>query len=380
MAGGRVAIWLIGAGGAVGSSVALGICALRRGLIDTTGMVTAHPSFAGVNLDDPAQFALGGHETRPVDIATSASQVGGRRPAYPPYLVDACREDLDRMTRHVRPAVSPRDPREFIRRFQSDVREFATTVGCDQVVVVNVASTEAEFARHDCHDSARRVRDVIEAGRFEALPESSWVAWASVEAGWPYVNFTPSLGADIPAVRELAIEKRVPIAGSDGKTGETLLKTVLAPMFAARNLQVQSWVGHNLLGNRDGQTLSDPARRATKLRNKDRVVADCLGYSPQTITGIEYVESLDDWKTAWDHIQFEGFLGVGMSMQVTWQGCDSALAAPLVLDLARLAALAHRRNEGGPMAHTAVFFKNPMAGGPQDFAAQWQSLLEYARR
>src|SRR5205085_11362329 len=106
---------------------------------------------------------------------------------------------------------------------------------------------------------------------------------------------------------------------------------------ALRQLRVLSWVGHNILGNRDGKVLSDPTNRASKLRSKDRVVADVLGYAPQTLTTIEYVESLDDWKTCWDHVHFEGFLGVRMTLQFTWQGCDSALAAPLVIDLARLA-------------------------------------------
>src|SRR6202008_543336 len=93
------------------------------------------------------------------------------------------------------------------------------------------------------------------------LPASSLYAWAAVDLGWPYVNFTPSLGATVPALQELAVEKKAVLAGKDGKTGETLLKSVLAPMFAARNWQILSWVGHNIFGNRDGIVLSDPENK-----------------------------------------------------------------------------------------------------------------------
>src|SRR5207244_4686587 len=119
--------------------------------------------------------------------------------------------------------------------------------------------------------------------------------------------------------------------------GETLLKSVLAPMFRARHLRVLSWAGHNILGNRDGGILASPKNKAAKLATKDRLLGPLLGYQPESHTAIEFLQSLDDWKTAWDHVHFEGFLGTKMSLQFIWQGCDSILAAPLVIDLARLA-------------------------------------------
>jgi myo-inositol-1-phosphate synthase len=171
----------------------------------------------------------------------------------------------------------------------------------------------------------------------------------------------------------------VPHCGNDGKTGETLVKTVLAPMFTARNLRVLAWQGYNMLGNRDGEVLVDGAHRQAKLRNKDEALRSLLGDEGlHTRVGIDFVPSLQDWKTAWDFIHFEGFLGTRMSLQFTWSGSDSALAAPLVLDLVRLAELARRLGEAGEMLHTASFFKAPIAGGTHDFRAQFQSLLEYA--
>src|SRR5262249_48747113 len=117
--------------------------------------------------------------------------------------------------------------------------------------------------------------------------------------------------------------------------------------------------------------------RQAKLRGKDHVLEKILGYQPQSHTSIEYIESLDDWKTAWDHVHFRGFLGVKMSLQFTWQGSDSCLAAPLVLDLARLAAFAQRRGEVGIMRHLACFFKDPMDVLEQSLSKQFVMLERY---
>jgi myo-inositol-1-phosphate synthase len=171
----------------------------------------------------------------------------------------------------------------------------------------------------------------------------------------------------------------VPHCGNDGKTGETLVKTVLAPMFRARALKVLTWQGYNMLGNRDGEVLKEPAHRESKLRNKDEALRSILADpAVHTSVGIDFVPSLEDWKTAWDFIQFEGFLGARMSLQFTWTGSDSALAAPLVLDLVRLADLAAERGEGGVMEHTACFFKAPLGGGTHDFGHQFAELGRYA--
>src|SRR5262245_53682846 len=129
------------------------------------------------------------------------------------------------------------------------------------------------------------------------LPASSIYAFAALDLGLPYVNFTPSLGATFPALEELAVARRAVVAGKDGKTGETLLKTVLAPMFKHRNWQVLSWVGHNIFGNRDGLVLDDPINKASKIQTKDQVISSNVGYKPDTLVTIEYIPSLDDWKT-----------------------------------------------------------------------------------
>jgi myo-inositol-1-phosphate synthase len=171
------------------------------------------------------------------------------------------------------------------------------------------------------------------------------------------------------------MQQGVPHTGCDGKTGETLLKSVLAPMFAARNLDVMSWVGHNIFGNMDGRVLDDPRNKATKVRSKDHLLGSILGYAPQTHVSIEYIKSLGDWKTAWDHVHFRGFLGTPMTFQFVWQGCDSILAAPLVIDLVRLVERAQRAGERGSLPWLACFFKSPLGVTEQDFSKQF-ALLE----
>ena len=270
--------------------------------------------------------------------------------------------------------------RAAVEGIQADLRQFRETNQLAQIVVINVASTEPPFELTEAHQSLEQFLAPQQCRNPAALPASSLYAWAAIDLGLPYINFTPSLGASFPAIQQLAVEHRAPIGGKDGKTGETLLKSVLAPMFAARNMKILSWVGHNIFGNRDGQVLDDPNNKASKIKTKDQVISQIVGYKPQTHVSIEYIKSLDDWKTAWDFIHFQGFLGVKMNMQFTWQGCDSILAAPLVIDLARLGLLAQRRGDAGVLRHLACFFKSPMGVEDHDFFKQFALLEDYAKQ
>jgi myo-inositol-1-phosphate synthase len=149
-------------------------------------------------------------------------------------------------------------------------------------------------------------------------------------------------------------------------------------MFAARGLRVKAWSGTNLLGGGDGETLADPAAGASKGLSKQRVLARTLGHPVEGEVHIDYVPSLGDWKTAWDHVTFEGFLGVRMNLQFTWAGCDSALAAPLVLDLARLTSRAHERGISGPLGALAFFFKDPVGTDEHALPRQYDTLRTFA--
>jgi myo-inositol-1-phosphate synthase len=395
MADRRVGIWLIGAFGGVGTTTAVGIAALAAGQATPVGMVTALPLFDGVDLDNAPSVTVGGHDIRHGSFSQAAGELHHRAGVFTAAMLTAIESTLAAWSGNVRPGViyRPNDAiarladrtdvrvaetaRDALDRIQQDLREFQSDHRLDQIVVVNVASTEPPFELTESHETLAGLQKALDRNSPPPLPTSSLYAFAAIDAGFAFVNLTPSVGATIPAIEELANQRGVPHAGQDAKTGETLLKSVLAPMFAKRNLKVLSWVGHNILGNRDGLVLSDPANKASKVKSKDGLLAELLGYRPQSHVSIEYIESLDDWKTAWDHVHFEGFLGTKMTLQFTWQGCDSILAAPLVFDLARLTLWAHRRGERGALPALACFFKSPIGVGEHDFGTQFGMLREW---
>jgi myo-inositol-1-phosphate synthase len=390
----RVGLWLIGAVGGVSSTAVLGISALSRKLTDTTSLVTATPLFQGVDLDDFGQFVIGGHDIRRSNYVEAVRDLHQRSNVFNEALIQACQPDLDKWSANVRPgtvlgsgptisklADMPEvqrvsTPKEAVERVQTDLREFRDKNKLDQVVVANVSSTEPPKELDDRYDSIAKFRAAL-ASKDTAIPASALYGWAALDLGIPYINFTPSLGSSFPAALELAQERKTSVCGKDGKTGETMMKSVLAPMFAHRNFKILSWVGHNIFGNRDGVVLDDPTNKASKIQTKDQVISSIVGYKPQTHVSIEYIESLDDWKTAWDHIHFQGFLNTKMILQFLWQGCDSLLAAPLLLDIVRLTLLAQRRGETGVLKHLACFFKSPMGTGEHDFFKQMEMLAEY---
>jgi myo-inositol-1-phosphate synthase len=248
------------------------------------------------------------------------------------------------------------------------------------VVCVNLTSTEPPLQLGRAHATLAAFERALDQDDQRAVRPSTLYAYAAAALGLPFVHFTPSNATLIPAVRELFDRTRAPYMGADGKTGETLVKSALAPMFKYRNLRVLTWQGYNLLGDRDGVVLADEENKRAKVASKDALLPRILGYPLHTHVGIDYVPSLHDLKTAWDFIHFEGFLGHRMALQFTWQGCDAILAAPLVLDLVRFADLAARRGEHGPLRHLACFFKQPLGVDEHDLHQQWHLLTDYVAR
>ncbi|NCY01916.1 MAG: myo-inositol-1-phosphate synthase [Planctomycetia bacterium] len=393
----RIGLWLIGAKGGVATTVITGLANLARGAIEPVGLVTALDPFRRLDLVGFADIVVGGHDIRPGRLADEARRMWTDSRAILPELLDGAADCFAATEARLRPGtvVAAGDkireladaslvarvetPRQAIDRVRADIEAFAAAEAVRHVVVVNVASTEPP-AGLPIPRSFAELEPLLLDPHECPLPASSLYALAAFEAGASYVNFTPSTGATPEALQECARQRRLPHAGCDGKTGETLLKSVLAPMFAARHLEVMSWVGHNIFGNMDGKVLDDPRNKQAKVRSKDHLLADILGYPPQTHVSIEYIRSLGDWKTAWDHIHFRGFLGTPMTMQFTWQGCDSILAAPLVLDLVRLVERAQRAGEHGALDWLACFFKSPLGVGEQAFAAQFDMLHGWATK
>jgi myo-inositol-1-phosphate synthase len=389
----RTGVWLVGARGNVATTAVVGARAIARGAADTTGMVSARNPCSRLPLPPVGDLLFAGHDISNrsmVSTAMSLAEAGvvGRG------ALGAVEEDLaavdDRVrtgtTRNCGSATALADgdtldddgvtASELVDRIRTDYGAFADEHSLDRVVVVNLASSEPPLPDAGRYDTLEAFERAVEEDDPD-LPASSLYAYAALIEGHPYVNFTPSTGSDLGGLRELAVRENVPHAGRDAKTGETLLKTALGPMFAGRNLRVLSWDGFNILGNDDGLVLDDDANKAGKLKSKGDVLSTILDDEMHNRVRIDYTPSLGDWKTAWDHVHFEGFLGTEMTLQFTWQGADSALAAPLVLDLVRLVAYADEAGEGGVQTHLASFFKEPMDVAEHDLSRQFAALESY---
>ena len=284
MSASRIGIWFIGARGGVAATASLGLLALQKGLAGSPGLVTALPQFAGLDLAEWSSFVIGGHEIRDGSICDSLNRLLTESRVLDAAVIDACRSELEAIDGRIRPGSlinsgptiaglaggSMRDfaaepAKKSIERLQGDLREFQKQTAVERVLVVNVASTEPAGDDSKLPDSWEELGKMLASAPSNALPASSLYAIAAIDLGMPYINFTPSLGASPPAIQQLAKNRGTCHAGQDGNTGETLLKSVLAPMFAARNLEVLSWVGHNIFGNMDGQVLDDPANKAAKV-------------------------------------------------------------------------------------------------------------------
>lgn len=389
----KIGVFLVGARGAIATTVLHGLEALRSGT-PPIGLVTETDVFAGTRLADPARFQCSGWDV--TGSAHRAAEEMARIGVIPRDLVDLAAAMRDRFEMSLAPGVpEPEDealvhpraaerlaggPPRQLELLRADLRAWMKQPRMPRGVVVYLASAERlRRPPPGWEDEAADPLELIAAAPAD-LSRSLLYGVAAVAEGLPFVNFTAAPGPSVPALAGFARRRGVPLLGNDGKTGETLLKAALAPMFRDRNLNVMSWEGYNMLGNRDGAALSDPLRAAGKMANKDAVLHQILP-NPRLHTGvrIDFVPSLHDWKTAMDYVHFEGFLGARMSLQFTWHGSDSALAAPLVIDLVRIALLAQERGQGGPLGAAAAFFKQPVGCAEHDFHRQMSALRSWAR-
>lgn len=371
----RTGMWLVGARGSVAVTSLTGALALRAALTEPVGCVTELLPVRNGVLPAWSDLVFGGHDTSVLPLEKKAQSLVAAG-VIPAVIAGAVADELNEIEAELRPAPVAETQEQEVHRMMADLECFRERHHLARVVVVNVASTEPAAKSHPAHADLDLLVNALR-DKEEVLPASSLYAYAAMATGCSYVDFTPSTGARLPALDELARRQGVPYAGSDGKTGETLLKSVLAPMFAMRNLRVRSWSGTNLLGGGDGATLAQPEANAAKVASKQRVLKETLGYEPEGHTRIDYVPDIGDLKTAWDLITFSGFLGSRMRLEFTWHGCDSALAAPLVLDLVRLTAAAQQQGAVGALSPLAFFFKDPIGDVSHSLADQWRELCTW---
>lgn len=247
---------------------------------------------------------------------------------------------------------------EKANKLRENIRNFKKEHNLKDLVVINVGSTEVYHEPTKVHSSLQ----AFEKGLKENSPDigpAQIYAYAAVSGGVPYANFTPSLAEEIPVLRKLANKTKTPIAGKDGKTGQTLLKTAIAQIFRIKNLYVKGWFSTNILGNKDGLVLDEPGSLKSKIKTKSSVLKDILGYDTFHKVNINYYPPRGDEKEAWDNIDFLGVLGRPMQIKVNFLCRDSILAAGSVLDLIRLLNYAKQRGEYGVQEQLSFFFKSP---------------------
>ena len=371
----KLGIAIIGLGGAVGTTMVAGIELFKQGKIGTEGLPLA-------DLDEKLIKDLAAYE----NIVFAGWDLFGEHLAkaaeehevltHKQYI--AVEEDL----RKIKPwrAIENKDflaniegenkfaetnsHRETIEKISKDLREFKKS--CDQVVVINLASTEKLADEgNEIFNSLADFEKALDENASEISPAMLY-AYAAISENVPYGNFTPSVAADIPALIEFAEKQNTPIAGKDGKTGQTMIKSVLAPAFKTRALKVEGWYSTNILGNRDGLALSNADSLASKVKTKSSLLEDILGYPVEDhLVDIRYYRPRKDNKEAWDNIDLTGFLGQPMQIKVNFLCKDSILAAPLAIEIARCLDLAKQRNEKGVLEEISIFFKMPMTNSKE---------------
>ena len=260
-----------------------------------------------------------------------------------------------------------KNKKDLAEQVVEDMRRFKAENRCDRLVMVWCGSTEVYLTESPVHASVEALEKGLEASD-DNIPSSMIYAYAAIREGIPYANAAPNLSADIPALLELADKTGSPVAGKDLKTGQTWMKTLVAPGIKARLLGVQGWYSTNILGNRDGEVLDDPESFKTKEESKKSVLDYILQPSlyPDLYAKLDHVVRINyypprgDNKEGWDNIDIFGWLGYPMQLKINFLCRDSILAAPIVLDVALFLDLAKRAGMDGIQEWLSFYFKSPM--------------------
>jgi myo-inositol-1-phosphate synthase len=355
----------------VGSLTQLGTIRLGKRTDDRVPLLKDFLPLAGLD-----QLVFGGWDIFPDNAYESAvnAQVLKRR------HIDAVKEELEKVQAmsgvfypeyvkrlngtHIKQGKTKAD---MVEQLREDIRTFKKNNGCDRLVAVWCGSTEVYIEQGPVHQSI----EAFEKGLLASDPtisNSMMYAWACLKERVPFANGAPNLTVDTPAVRQLARDMGVGIAGKDFKTGQTLMKTILAPGLKARMLGLNGWFSTNILGNRDGEVLDDPGSFHTKEVSKlgvldtilqPKVYPELYGNIHHKVR-IEYYPPRGDSKEGWDNLDIFGWLGYPMQIKVNFLCRDSILAAPIVLDLALLMDLGNRAGFSGIQEWLSFYFKSPM--------------------
>ncbi len=386
---GKLGILLVGLG-AVSTTTIAGVLAIRKGLANPIGSLTQMGTIRLgkrtegrspkineivplVNLDN---IVFGGWDIFEENSYQAARTAG----VLEPSLLDQIKPELEAIKpmtavfdqRYVKRLDGPnvkkgKNKKDLAEQLRADIRAFKKNNGLDRLVMVWCGSTEVFMKESAAHQSIDAFEKALEAND-PTIPSSMIYTYAALMEDVPYANGAPNLSVDIPAMMALAQQKKLPIVGKDFKTGQTWMKTVIAPGIKARLLGIEGWYSTNILGNRDGEVLDDPESFKTKEESKKSVLDYIL--QPQLypelykdlchVVRINYYPPRGDNKEGWDNIDLVGWLGYKMQLKIDFLCRDSILAAPIVLDLALFLDLAKRAGMSGIQEWLSFYFKSPM--------------------
>jgi len=375
--------------GAVATTVIAGVEAVKKGLAQPTGSLTQTGSIRlgkrtenrspkikdFVPLTDLNDIVFGGWDVYEDNVYEAAVKAG----VLDPYLLKAIQPELEALVpmkaafdKNYVKNLDGTNIKEYDTKYNlakavmKDIETFKAKHNCDRIVMVWCGSTEIFHEASDVHDSLASFEQGLKDNDSRIAPSMIY-AYAALKLGVPYCNGAPNLTVDIPALVELSRETETPIGGKDFKTGQTLMKTILAPGLHARALGVQGWFSTNILGNRDGWVLDDPDNFKTKEVSKLGVLEDIFrpDLNPELYgelyhkIRINYYPPRGDNKESWDNIDIFGWLGYPMQIKINFLCRDSILAAPIVLDLALFVDLAKRAGMSGIQEWLSFYFKSP---------------------
>ena len=385
---GKLGILLPGMG-AVATTFMAGVEAIRRGISKPIGSLTQMGTIRLgkrtenrsplirelvplAKLDD---IVFGGWDLFPDDAFQAASKAGVLSKEHLGQLKDFLstikpmksvfdQEFVKKLT--ATHAKTGKNKADLAAQVIDDIKEFKKTNNCDRLVMVWCGSTEVYRSPSAVHASLAAFEKGLVANDPEIAPSQIY-AYAALKCGVPYANGAPNLSVDTPALLELAKQNSVPVTGKDFKTGQTLMKTILAPGFKARLLGVEGWYSTNILGNRDGEVLDDPesfkSKEVSKLGSLEHILQphlypDLYGDMCHVVR-INYYPPRGDNKEGWDNIDIFGWMGYPMQIKIDFLCRDSILAAPIVLDLALFMDLAQRCGMSGIQEWLSFYWKSP---------------------
>ena len=380
--------------GAVATTFMAGVESIRRGLSSPVGSLTQMATIRlgkraenrsplikdFVPLADLKDIVFGAWDPIPDDAYTAAKKAGVLEEKHLEPIADFLKKikpmpavfENKYVTRiHGTNVKTGKTKRDLAEQLRQDIREFKSKNKCDRIVIVWCASTEIFIKAGPQHATIEQFEKAMERND-DAIAPSMLYAYAAIMEGVAFCNGAPNLTADIPALLELANAKGVAVSGKDFKTGQTWMKTVIAPGLKARMLGLAGWYSTNILGNRDGEVLDDPASFKTKEESKLSVLHTILQPElyPELYKGFSHVVRINyypprgDNKEGWDNIDIFGWMGYPMQIKVNFLCRDSILAAPIVLDLALFSDLAQRSGMKGVQEWLSFYYKSPMSSQP----------------